>query len=233
MVGVRGFEPPAPASRKQCLGVAEGRQRWHKIGRHGAPWTPEKAREEAVCILGNIAEGRRERRLSDDEYAALGAAPRQGAPQGIWPAAIAMTQFLALTGWRIGTRSRPATPIPAAASGRCRIPPVTCCARCAISSRAGERSRQREATARWSASRNSWISKLGGLPADITPHVLRHSFAGLAGDIGYSEPTIAALEMENFPEISSVPTSVKLQDLADCSRQCRKRICFGMTQTKK
>jgi integrase len=37
------------------------------------------------------------------------------------------------------------------------------------------------------------IAKLGPLPADVTPHVLRHSFASLAGDLGYSEPTIAAL----------------------------------------
>src|SRR5712672_846986 len=37
--------------------TAEGRQRWHKIGRHGAPWTPEKAREEAVRLLGSVAEG--------------------------------------------------------------------------------------------------------------------------------------------------------------------------------
>ena len=37
------------------------------------------------------------------------------------------------------------------------------------------------------------IAKLGALPADVTPHVLRHSFASLAGDLGYSEPTIAAL----------------------------------------
>ena len=37
------------------------------------------------------------------------------------------------------------------------------------------------------------IAKLGDLPADVTPHVLRHSFASLAGDLGYSEPTIAAL----------------------------------------
>jgi integrase len=37
------------------------------------------------------------------------------------------------------------------------------------------------------------IAKLGGLPADVTPHTLRHSFASLAGDIGYSETTIAAL----------------------------------------
>ena len=27
--------------------TAEGRQRWHTIGRHGAPWTPDTAREEA------------------------------------------------------------------------------------------------------------------------------------------------------------------------------------------
>jgi site-specific recombinase XerD len=37
------------------------------------------------------------------------------------------------------------------------------------------------------------ISRLGDLSADVTPHVLRHSFASLAGDLGYSEPTIAAL----------------------------------------
>lgn len=37
------------------------------------------------------------------------------------------------------------------------------------------------------------IAKLGGLPPDITPHVLRHSFTSLAADLGYSEPAIAAL----------------------------------------
>jgi len=43
--------------------------------------------------------------------------------------------------------------------------------------------------------RKFWLrtAKLGGLPADVTPHVLRHSFASLAADLGYSEPTIAAL----------------------------------------
>jgi integrase len=43
--------------------------------------------------------------------------------------------------------------------------------------------------------RKMWlrIAKLGDLPADITPHVLRHSFASLAADLGYSEPTIASL----------------------------------------
>jgi integrase len=37
------------------------------------------------------------------------------------------------------------------------------------------------------------IAKLGGLPPQITPHVLRHSLTSLAADLGYSEPTIAAL----------------------------------------
>ena len=37
------------------------------------------------------------------------------------------------------------------------------------------------------------IMKLDGLPSDVTPHTLRHSFAILANDLGYSEPTIAAL----------------------------------------
>jgi Phage integrase family len=39
----------------------------------------------------------------------------------------------------------------------------------------------------------SRIAKLGDLPADITPNVLRHSFASLAADLGYNEPTIATL----------------------------------------
>jgi integrase len=37
------------------------------------------------------------------------------------------------------------------------------------------------------------IAKLAKLPDDVTPHVLRHSFASLAADLGYSESTIAAL----------------------------------------
>jgi len=35
----------------------DGRQRWHSIGRHGAPWTPETARAEAKRLLGAIAAG--------------------------------------------------------------------------------------------------------------------------------------------------------------------------------
>ena len=35
----------------------EGRQRWHTIGRHGAPWTPDMARVEAKKLLHEVAEG--------------------------------------------------------------------------------------------------------------------------------------------------------------------------------
>ena len=37
--------------------TAEGRQRWQTIGRHGSPWTPDTAREEARRILGRVAQG--------------------------------------------------------------------------------------------------------------------------------------------------------------------------------
>lgn len=35
-----------------------GRQRWFTIGRHGSPWTVEKARTRAKRIIGNIADGK-------------------------------------------------------------------------------------------------------------------------------------------------------------------------------
>ena len=37
---------------------ANGRQRWFTIGRHGAPWSPDGARTEAVRLLSEVAAGR-------------------------------------------------------------------------------------------------------------------------------------------------------------------------------
>jgi len=37
------------------------------------------------------------------------------------------------------------------------------------------------------------IRKAAGLPRDVTPHTLRHSFASVAADLGMSELTIAGL----------------------------------------
>ena len=37
------------------------------------------------------------------------------------------------------------------------------------------------------------VAKIGTLSPDVTPHVLRHSYASIAADLGFSELTIAAL----------------------------------------
>ena len=59
-------------------------------------------RDNPVRGVQRPADGRRERRLSDDEYAALGKALRKATDQNVWPAAVAAARFLALTGWRSG-----------------------------------------------------------------------------------------------------------------------------------
>jgi integrase len=154
------------------------------------------------------ADGRRERRLSDDEYAALGAALRRGEAQAIWPPAIAMARFLALTGWRSGEAqalrwseldlARRTATLADSKTGRSVRPLSHAACDVLRSMRDFGGGRVFPATrgdGPMVGFKKFWpkIAKLGELPADITPHVLRHSFASLAGDIGYSQPTIATL----------------------------------------
>lgn len=157
-----------------------------------------------------FADGRRERRLSDDEYKALGQAIKAAESAKVWPAAIAVTRFLLLTGWRSGEAlglkwsevdlARRTATLADTKTGRSVRP---------LPQAAGEvlRNLSRSGVAdalvfpatrgdgRMSGYPKLWakIAKLGSLPADVTPHTLRHSFASLAGDIGYSETTIGAL----------------------------------------
>jgi len=155
------------------------------------------------------ADGRRERRLSDDEYAVLGAALRQGEAEGIWPAAIAMARFLALAGWRSGEAqalrwseldlARRTATLADSKTGR-SVRPLShaACDLLRTMCNFGGSERVFPATrgdGPMVGFKKFWpkIAKLGELPVDVTPHVLRHSFASLAGDLGYSEPTIAAL----------------------------------------
>ena len=47
----------AVASYVLIYRTLEGRQRWHTIGRHGSPWTPQTARAEAQRLLGDVKKG--------------------------------------------------------------------------------------------------------------------------------------------------------------------------------
>jgi len=80
------------------------------------------------------ADGRRERRLSDDEYKALGGA-LSALENDMWPAALRMCRFLSVTGWRTGEAqalrwrdvdlARRTATLPDSKSGRSVRPPVT------------------------------------------------------------------------------------------------------------
>jgi Arm DNA-binding domain/Phage integrase, N-terminal SAM-like domain len=94
--------------------VAEGQKTAKHVGRGGASRTMgllgaiftyavrKRLRSDNPAHgIVRFADGRRERRLADDEYKALGAALRAGVAS-IWPPAIAATWFVAWTGWRSG-----------------------------------------------------------------------------------------------------------------------------------
>jgi integrase len=154
-----------------------------------------------------FADGTRERRLSEAEYKALGTALRKAESERMWPAAVTASRFLALTGWRTGEAlalrwadidlARRTAALPDTKTGR-SIRPLSHAA-CDVL-----RGITRSTDLVFPATRGDgclvgfpklWarIAKLGKLQPEVTPHVLRHSFASLAGDLGYSEPTIAAL----------------------------------------
>ena len=153
-----------------------------------------------------FADHRRERRLSDGEYAKFGDALRE-AEKTLWPPAVAAARFIAVTGFRRGEvlllrwseidLTRRTATLDDTKSGR-SIRPLSQAA-CDVL-----RGISRTDELVFPASRGDgpmagfpkfWarIAKLGALPTDITPHVLRHSFASTAGDLSYSELTIAAL----------------------------------------
>ena len=155
-----------------------------------------------------FADGRLERRLTEGEYSALGEALSRSESVGVWPPAIAAARFLALTGWRRNEAlelrwdevdlDRRTAKLPDTKTGRSMRP---------LSHAACDVLRQtavRSSGFVFPATRGDgylvgfkkmWprIAKLGGLPADVTPNVLRHSFVSLADELGYSDATIGAL----------------------------------------
>lgn len=176
--------------------------------------------ENPVRGIIRYADGRRERRLSESEYAGLGAGlakaaevkpGTKGKPDraAMWPAAVAATRFLALTGWRSGEaivlrwsavdldrRSVRLTDSKTGESLR-----ALSAAACALLRGLGPGeadglvfpASRGEGIMSGFASQFARIAKGGGLPPDVTPHVLRHSFMSLGNDLGFTEATIGML----------------------------------------
>lgn len=172
--------------------------------------------------IRKYAEGKRERRLSDDEYANFGKGLRAAVlphlppgakinvkPSPMWPPAVACAQFLALTGWRmsealdlrwkeVDTARRTAVLEDTKTGKSMRPLSHAACDVLRGLGRGADEVRVFPATRGDGPMRGfkkflRRIVALGGLPWDITAHVLRHSFASVAADLEYSEATIAAL----------------------------------------
>ena len=165
--------------------------------------------DNPVRGVQRFADQQRLRRLSNDEYAAIGAALRKAESGGdIWPPAIALTRFLLSTGWRSGEGlalrtseidlGRRTVTLGNSKTGRSVRPlskAATEALRPMIGPGAGLVFRASRGVGLMTGYPKFWerIARLGGLPHDVTPHVFRHSFASLAADLGYSDSTIAAL----------------------------------------
>lgn len=163
--------------------------------------------DNPVRGVERFADGQRLRRLSEDEYAGVGRALRKAAAEGIWPGAVAAARFLVLTGWRTGEvvgldRSEVDLVRRTAFLGDTKtgksVRPLSHAA-CEILREqrvnVGLMFPPTKGEGQMAGFPKLWsrIAALGELPDDITPHVFRHSFASLANDLGFSEPTIAAL----------------------------------------
>lgn len=152
------------------------------------------------------ADRKRNRRLTDEEFASLGQSLR-AAEGSIWPAAIAAARFMAMTGWRRGevlclkwseidVKRRTAS-LPDTKTGR-SIRPLSHAAIDILNSMRGGGDLVFPATRGdgpmvgfpklWAR-----IRKRGDLPADVTAHVMRHSFISVASDLGFVEATIGAM----------------------------------------
>ena len=163
--------------------------------------------DNPVRGVARHAYEQRQRRVSNSEYQALGEAIRM-MPETAWPMALAAVRFLVLGGWRRGemltlkwsevdlvtrTARLAATktgaslrPLSHAACDMLRELPHL--GALVFPASIGPDKPMRGFNKIWAR-----VVKRAALSADVTPHVLRHSFASIAADLGLSELTIAAL----------------------------------------
>jgi len=163
--------------------------------------------DNPVVGVARHAYAERQRRASEAEYAAFGGA-LGSMPATTWPAAVAVARFLALTGWRRGEALALRWSEVDLATRTARLPDTktgfslrplshVACGLLRDLPRLGELVFPASigVDKHMSGFRKIWvrIAAKAGLPGDVTPHVLRHSFASVAADLGLSELTIAAM----------------------------------------
>jgi integrase len=163
--------------------------------------------DNPVRGVERFADGQRHRRLSEDEYALVGDAIRAAMADAVWPPAIAAAYFLVITGWRTGEAigltwrevdlTRRTAILGDTKTGQ-SVRPLSKAA-CDILNILNKGSELVFAATRGEGLMTGfpklWARMVErvGLSRDVTPHVLRHSFASLANDLQYSEATIATL----------------------------------------
>jgi integrase len=151
---------------------------------------------------------KRDYRLSEEDYRALGEALRKADSQNTWPAATALIRFLALAGWRSGEAlalhwdeldlPRRTAFLADTKTGR-SMRPLSNAACAILVSLPYQKSGLVFPAARGETLMNGFkgmfrkLVQAGGLSPRLTPHVLRHSFASAAADLGFSDVTIAGM----------------------------------------
>ena len=177
----------------------------HAIFEHAArlgkiPSNPAKG-------VRRLASAPRERRLSRAEIQRLGETMREAAQNGEHPTGLAAIRFLLLTGFRRMEGLGVQRPWLDEEEGAVRFPDTKSGAQTRVIGQAAVDLLLAQPQpkspfffpADWGEGHFIGVVRVLGRIceraklADVTPHTLRHTFASLAGDLGFSELTIAAL----------------------------------------